>query len=410
MGEVATSGAGVSVALGGVTVLDLCESFWSQSAAAMLADFGARVIRIDDAAQSDRADDVARDAAFTSWNYQYDLANRNKLSLGLALGSETGRAMLAALAAKVDVVVTDWPRARLKECDLDYASLAAAREDIIYARGSGFGPKGPDADLPAIDELAAARTGMMPILPQPGQPPLYGAHGCMYSSVMLAYAVAVALFHRRRSGQGQEVDVSLFGGNMYGASLDLQAYLAIGGERMLEPVSRLDAGNPMSGVLYPASDGRWIALTMPDTDRWWPLLCEVTGLDPDDSRFDSHDKRCGAHRLELIEALEEAIGAETSSHWRGVFRDKQMSADVIEGYEYPAADQAAIDNRYILDLDDASIGRLRMLGFPLFMTDTPARLRRSAPCAGQHSDELLCELLGYSEHDIVGLRSQGVIL
>lgn len=400
----------MSAALANVTVLDLCGSFWSQIAAAMLADFGATVIRIDDAAGSGCARRDNLDSASASWNYRYDLANRNKHSLGLDLASEPGRTVLAALATKVDVVVTDWPRTRLKDYGLDYVSLAAAHDDIIYARGSGFGPKGSDADLPAIDELAAARTGMMPILPQPGQPPIYGAHGCMYTSVMLAYAVAVALFHRRRSGEGQEVDVSLLGGNMYGASLDLQAYLAIGGERMLEPVSRLDAGNPMSGVLYPASDGRWVALTMPDTDRWWPLLCEVTGLDPNDPRFDSHDKRCGAHRLELIEALEEVISRESSAHWRGVFSDKQMSADVIEGYEYPAADQAAIDNRYILDLDDASLGRLRMLGFPLFMTDTPARLRRGAPRAGQHSDEVLAELLGYSEHDIVGLRSQGVIL
>jgi len=397
--------------LAGVTVLDLCERFWAQTAVAMLGDFGARVVRVDDRPDpsSEGGCRRDRDADGCSWNYEYDFANRNKLSLAVDLSSTRGRKVIADLSSKVDVVVTDWPRARLEEFALDYASVSTRCDRIIYARASGFGPKGPDAELPAIDELAAARTGMMPILPQPGQPPLYGGHGCMYTSVMLAYAVAVALFHRRRSGQGQEVDVSLLGGNMYGASLDLQAYLAIGGERMLEPVSRLDAGNPMSGVLYPAKDGRWIALTMPDTDRWWPLLCEVTGLDVADARFDSHDKRCGAHRLELIEALEEAIGRQTSAHWRTVFSEKQMSADVIEGYEYPAGDSAAVDNRYIIDLDDASLGHLRMLGFPLFMSETPARLRRGAPRLGQNTDEVLAELLGYDEHDIIGMRREGVI-
>jgi formyl-CoA transferase len=231
----------------------------------------------------------------------------------------------------------------------------------------------------------------------------------MYTSVMLAFAVVVALFDRKRTGQGQAVDASLLAGNMYGASLDLQAWLAIGGDRLLAPVSRLDAGNPMSGVLYPTADGLWVALTMPETDRWWPQLAEVTGLDPADSRFDSHDKRCGEHRLALLAALDDAIRKHPASHWRDVFAARQMSADVIEDYDYPARDEAARYNRYVLDLEDASLGATPMLGFPLFMTDTPARLRRTAPRAGQHSAEILSEVLGYSEPEIVNLEQAGVV-
>jgi formyl-CoA transferase len=196
---------------------------------------------------------------------------------------------------------------------------------------------------------------------------------------------------------------------MYGASLDLQAWLAIGGDRLLAPVSRLDAGNPMSGVLYPTADGLWVALTMPDTDRWWPQLAEVTGLDAADPRFDTHDKRCGEHRLALIAALDDAIRRHSAAHWRSIFTARQMSADVIEAYEYPAGDEAARHNRYVLDLEDASFGTTRMLGFPLFMTDTPARLRRTAPRAGQHSAEILSEILGYAEPAIVSLEQAGVI-
>ena len=133
---------------------------------------------------------------------------------------------------------------------LDYASVAKLRGDIVYGRLSGFGPVGPDAELPAIDELAAARTGMMPILPQPGQPPVYTGSGAMHAAVMLAFGVVTALVHRVDSNEGQEVDVSLFGANMYGAALDIQAFLAIGkGDRLLNPISRLDVSNPMSGSL-----------------------------------------------------------------------------------------------------------------------------------------------------------------
>lgn len=390
-------------ALDDVRVLDLTNEFWGQAAAAMLGDFGADVIRIEPPGSERPA------PADTDWNYLDTFVGRNKRSVAVNLAAEAGRDVARKLAAKVDVVLTDRDLGELQDLGLDYASVSVARPDIIYARGSGFGAKGPDADLPAIDELAAARTGMMPILPQPGQPPLYGAHGQMYTSVFLLFGISIALFHRRRTGEGQQLDTSLLAGNMYGASLDLQAYLAIGGDRLLAPVSRLDAGNPMSGVLYPSADGLWIALTMPDTDRWWPMLAEVAGLDAADERFDTHDKRCGEHRLSLIAELDAAFKKHPADHWRTEFTSRQMSADVIEDYSYPADDDAARNNRYILDTEVPGVGNVRTLGFPLYMTDTPAELRRAAPEVGQDTNEVLRELAGFRDDEIASLRSRKVL-
>jgi crotonobetainyl-CoA:carnitine CoA-transferase CaiB-like acyl-CoA transferase len=297
----------------------------------------------------------------------------------------------------------------LDEEGWDYAALSGLQPGLVYGRASGFGPKGPDRDRPALDELAAARTGMMPILPQPGQPPVFAGAGQMYTSVMLAFGVVTALRHRQETGEGQEVDVSLFAGNMYGASLDLQAYLAIGGERLTQPVHRLDAGNPMSGTLYLAQDGLWVTLTMPDTDRWWPGLAEIVGLDPADPRFDSHEKRCEENRLELIRVLEEAFQRQPAAHWRKTFTERQLSADVIEEFSFPAGDEQARLNRYILELEHPSVGRVKTLGFPIYMSDSPARLSRTAPCLGQHSAEILHERLGYSEDRVCALEASGVI-
>ncbi|MEE8312096.1 MAG: CoA transferase [Candidatus Binatia bacterium] len=393
----------MNVALDDVRVLDLTNEFWGQAAAAMLGDFGADVIRIEQPG-SERPAPVDAD-----WNYLDTFVGRNKRSVAVDLRAEGGRDVARKLAAKVDVVLTDRDLGELQGLGLDYDSVSIARPDIIYARGSGFGAKGPDADLPANDELAAARTGMMPILPQPGQPPLYAAHGQMYTSVFLLFGISVALFHRRRTGEGQQIDTSLLAGNMYGASLDLQAYLAIGGDRMLAAVSRMDAGNPMSGVLYPSADGLWIALTMPDTDRWWPMLAEVAGLDPADARFDTHDKRCGEHRLSLIEELDAAFKKHPADHWRTEFTARQMSADVIEDYSYPADDDAARHNRYILDTEVPGAGNVSTLGFPLYMTDTPAELRRTAPEVGQDTDEVVRELAGLGDDEIASLRSRKVL-
>jgi crotonobetainyl-CoA:carnitine CoA-transferase CaiB-like acyl-CoA transferase len=394
----------MSVALDDVVVLDLTNTFSAAMTGAFLADFGAAVIRLEllPATDGQQADG--------KWNYEADLIHRNKQSVALNPDSDRGRELLTELLAKVDVIITDWLMADLQALGVDYASASDGRGDLVYARISGFGPQGPDKDLPAIDELAAARTGMMPIVQQPGQPPVYTGAGSMHASVLLAFGIMTALIHRQGSGEGQQVDTSLFAANMYGASLDLQAFLAIGhGDRLLHPISRLDVSNPMSGALYPSADGRWVTLTMPDTDRWWPLLAAALGIDENDERFNSHDKRCETNRLALIDLLEAGFQTQPGSHWREVFQQKQMSADVIEQFDYPANDPQVLANRYIMELDHPSFGAVKSLGFPIFMSDTPARLESLAPCSGQHTSKVLREMLGYSEDAIYQLTTQGVI-
>ena len=395
-------------ALDGIRVVDLTVEFWGSIGAALLGDFGAEVIRIDPLDDASAAGAEYEHEPGT-WNAHAALAQRNKQSLAVDLASPRGRALVQELVAKADVVITDCPRATLATWGLDYATLAARKPDLIYARGSGFGAKGPDADLPAIDELAAARTGMMPILPQPGQPPVFPGHGQMYTAVMLAFGILTALHHRAKTGEGQEVDTSLLAGNMYGASLDLQAYLAIGGERMLQPISRLDAGNPMSGTMYMSADGPWVTLTMPDTDRWWPTFAPLVELAVDDPRFDTHDKRCGANRLEMMQVLERAFRRKPSTHWRAMFQEHQLSADIIESYDFPAADAQVYRNRYFIEVDDPSAGTQTSLGFLIFMSETPARLDRAAPARGQHGAAILHDVLGLSEDEIVALRDGGTI-
>jgi crotonobetainyl-CoA:carnitine CoA-transferase CaiB-like acyl-CoA transferase len=392
----------MTTALDGVTVVELTTEFWSAVGSAVLADFGATVIRIE-------SPGATATASEGGWDPETELAQRNKRSVVVDTDDDAGREIIRELVSGALVFVTDWPRERLQACGLDYEGLCKHRPDIIYARGSGFGPLGPDRDLPAVDELAAARTGMMPILQQPGQPPVYAGVGQMYTAVMLALGISIALHHLRETGEGQEVDVSLLGGNMYGASLDVQAFLAMGGERFLQPVSRLDAGNPMSGVMYPSKDDRWVCLTMPDTDRWWPGLAKIVSLDVDDPRFDTHDKRCGENRLLMMEVLEGKFRERDADHWKRSLTENNLSADVIEDFDFPASDPQVLNNRYIVELDRPGVGKVKSLGFPIFMSDTPARLDRMAPCVGQHTEQVLHDLLGYSEDQIRELKASGTI-
>lgn len=395
-------------ALDGLRVVDLTVEFWGSIGAALLADFGARVIRVD-ALGGSTSVGPEDERAPGAWNARAELAQRNKESLAVDLASGDGRRLVRDLIAKADVVITDRSRAELATLGLDYAALGGDHPGLIYARASGFGSKGPDADLPAIDELSAARTGMMPILPQPGQPPVFPGHGQMYTAVMLAFGIMTALHHRAKTGEGQEVDTSLLAGNMYGASLDLQAYLAIGGERMLQPIARLDAGNPMSGTVYMSQDGPWVTLTMPDTERWWPIFAPLVDLAVDDPRFDSHEKRCGENRLEMMQVLEGAFRKKSAAHWRAMFQEHQLSADIIESYDFPVTDAQVYRNRYLVEIDDPSAGKQTTLGFPIFMSETPARLARRAPARGQHGAEVLHDVLGLSEDAITALRDAGTI-
>ncbi len=398
----------MSAALDDVVVLDLTDSYFAALSAAFLADFGAKVIRLEPIAGTNDS------PADSSWNYEADLIHRNKQSVAVDYSSQRGRELLLELVAKADVLVTDWLSSDLADLDLDYQAVSKNNPGLIFARISGFGPDGPDKDLPAIDELAAARTGMMPIIQQPGQPPVYTGAGKMHAAVMLGFGVVTALIHRQATGEGQEVDTSLFAANMYGASLDLQAFLAINEDdpqrdRLLNPISRLDVSNPISGSLYPSADGRWVTLTMPDTDRWWPLLAPAVGIDVNDERFDSHEKRCVTNRLALIQELEAGFQKHPGAHWRQLFSDQHMSADVIEQFDFPADDPQVKVNRYILELDHPSHGKVKTLGFPIYMSDSPARLESLAPCVGQHTEKVLHELLGYPEDAIYQLTAEGII-
>jgi crotonobetainyl-CoA:carnitine CoA-transferase CaiB-like acyl-CoA transferase len=162
--------------------------------------------------------------------------------------------------------------------------------------------------------------------------------------------------------------------------------------------------------MYPSQDGRWVTLTMPDTDRSWPGFSKLVGLDPDDPRFDSHERRCGENRLVMMEVLEEAMGRQPGSHWKTLFDENQISADVIETFSYPVNDEQVYRNRYILELDHASLGKIKSLGFPIYMSESPAHLDRTAPCRGQHSAMILREVLGYDQDRIADLEAQGVIV
>ena len=154
-----------------IVVVDLTREAWASGAAGMLGDFGARVVRIEDASRAPR--DPARDGlrADDPFDSEAELIHRNKESVVLDLAQDEGLDLLKTLIGCADVLMTDWRASELSASGLDPETLRLRWPRLIVAVGSGMGPLGPDADLPGLDELAAARSGVMPSLPEPDQPP-----------------------------------------------------------------------------------------------------------------------------------------------------------------------------------------------------------------------------------------------
>ncbi len=399
----------MSGALEDVVVVDLTTELWSSLAAAMLADFGARVVRVEDLSLEARDPDRDGLSSPEAFDAEAQLIHRNKESLALRLGEEEGRSLLRQLVSCADVFLTDADEERLSLLGLSESSLREERGELIYAVGSRLGPHGPASVLPPLDELAAARSGVMPSLPEPNQPPVNAGAGQMYTTVMLALGIVTALHHRHESGEGQRVDASLLGGHMYASTLTLDAYMAMREDRLGVPRTRFEAANPMSGISYPSLDGRWVTLTMPDTDRWWPAFSEIVGLAVDDERFDSHEKRCGEARLEMMHVLEAIFVTRPAAEWREFFDEKNLSADIIERYDYPAEDSNARNNRYVIDVEHPDHGTFRSLGFPIHLSETPGELHRLAPEVGQHSREILVGLLGYSSEEVQAMTGREIV-
>ena len=400
----------MSTALEGLIVIDLTREVWGALSAALLGDFGARVIRVEDLDRPRVDSDRDGQSPKGDFDALAELIHRNKESLGLALGGESARGALFELVAAADVLITDWSLGELAAIEMSQAEVEKKSPRLIYARGSGMGPCGPDALEPALDELAAARAGMMSSLPEPGQPPVYTATGPMYTTIMLALGIMTALHHREETGEAQAVDASLLGGNLYAATLTVDAYLAMRDDVLGEPRARFDAANPMSGIFYPASDGRWVTVTMPDTDRWWPTFAEVMGLEVDDPRFDTHEKRCGENRLEMMGVLEGLFGEKPSGHWKAQFDEHRLSADIIERYDYPAKHDQAAANRYVIDaLRQDGETSFQSLGFPIYLSGTPAQIRRAAPQPGQDSARILQDSLGWSAQRVADLEAEGQV-
>lgn len=407
----------MKTALEGVKVVDLTEWMYGSLGTRYLAEMGADVIKVEDLSGDPSRDLEAvrqrtqKALPTCKWNYYFDTNNRSKRGLAVDMNKQEGRNVLQRLVKSADVFATTYDDVKLKSLGLDYKSLSKANAKLIYAKASGWGKLGPDKDGPTLDVLTESRAGNMTRIGEPGEPPVYTGTGEPTTAIALAYAVIMALFHRLRTGEGQEVEASIFGGNIMFENYNLEVYLGTKAGTLARQMSRKDVGNPLFN-LYPTKD-KWVYMCMMQTDRWWPNLAKAMGK-PElakDPRFSSHAKITGESRSDVIQTLDKVLSTKPADVWFSdeVRKEIELIVTPVNSYADVYDDPQAMENQYIVDFDHPEHGRLRMVGHPGQFSQTPATIKSPAPKLGEHNHAILSEL-GYSEKEIEGLRSRRSVL
>jgi crotonobetainyl-CoA:carnitine CoA-transferase CaiB-like acyl-CoA transferase len=293
---------------------------------------------------------------------------------------------------------------------MDYETLSRINPRLVYGIASSFGPKGPDADSPSYDGLAQARSGIMTSIGEPDQSPLLNQGGLadQVGATTLAVGILAALIARERTGRGQVVESSLLGSMCWFQQLSIALLLNVEGE--IERQGRWEAGNPLWNY-YPCKDDSWIMLAMLEPDRYWADFCRAIGRDDlgTDERYADMVTRA-EHRVELIASLDETFRTRSRDEWMEILgRGGDFVFGAVNTYYDLPEDPQVKANRYVTDYDHPEHGAITIVNPPLHLSETPAGVRRPAPKLGQHTDEVLAEVGGYSSEEIAQLRAEEII-
>jgi crotonobetainyl-CoA:carnitine CoA-transferase CaiB-like acyl-CoA transferase len=399
----------------GVKVLELAAWTFVPAAGAVLADWGADVIKVEHPETGDPQRGLSVGAVGARGvggvSFIMEQPNRGKRSIGLDFASEDGRALLLQLAAECDVFVTNLLPGSLERARLTVADLRAANPKIIYARGTGYGVRGPEANMGGFDGASYfSRGGVAGMLHDPAAPwpPMQRpAFGDIVGGFAIASGIAAALYKREKTGEPSVVDVSLLGLAAWQISPDLVA-TGLLGEANLPRFTTDDMPNPLVNY-YRTSDDRYVQLMFLQADKLWPDACRLMDKPEwkDDPRFATGPARF-ENRVELISEMRKVFEQKTVAEWREILATAQGVWAVVQTPQEVLDDVQTVANGYLrpvttLDGDHT----YDLVANPVQFDETPPDLVR-APDAGQHTDELLLEL-GLDYDRIVELKVAGVI-
>jgi crotonobetainyl-CoA:carnitine CoA-transferase CaiB-like acyl-CoA transferase len=396
----------------GVRVVEVAQWVFVPVAGALLADWGADVVHVEPK-EGDPYRGLATQGIGSERggiNMSLALANRGKRSIALDIRHDEGKTVLHRLLESADVFLTNMRPGALARAGLGPEELTARYPRLVYARGNGYGVKGPDADQAGYDATAFwARGGMAHILTPPERDYPIGQRGALgdrNGALALAFGVAAALLKRSRTGVGSVVDVSLLATAMWTLSSDLLA--ALGGEEPKSSSGRGPLVNPLVGS-YRTKDDRHIQLVFLQPDRYWADFCRVIGRPDlvDDPRFSDHVAR-REHAAECIEELDREFAQRSFDEWKQLLATLDAPWAPVQSVAELLDDPQVEANGYVGDVLIDGEPAYRLPAVPVQFDGRPPPLRR-APEHGEDTESLLLEL-GYGWEQIAGLKEAGVVL
>ena len=389
--------------LHGITVLDLTRVLSGPYCSMMLADMGARVIKIEQPRKGD--DTRGWGPPFLEGESAYFLSiNRNKESVTLDFKQPEGRAVLDRLIAKADVLVENFRPGTLTKVNLDYPSLAPKYPRLIYCSISGFGQTGPRRGEAGYDAVMQGEGGLMSITGAAGGLPvrLGVAIADIVSGMFAAQGITLALFARERSGRGQAVDIAMLDSVV--ALLTYQAGICFA----------TNAAPPRLGNRHPtivpyetfaAADGDFVLAV--GNDDQWRRFCGVADLG-DDARFATNRQRVTNYD-ELRPILAARLRTRPRAAWIEALTTAGVPCGSVRDLQEVFADPQVAARDMITTLEHAKAGALKLLGTPLKLSDTPGAVRTPPPLLGEHTDAVLANDLGFTSEQVASLRAKGVV-
>ena len=394
------------LALDGIRVVDLSRVIAGPWCGALLADFGADVVKVEDTGGGDesRTWPPHKDGETAA----YLLFNRNKRGMTLDLKSPEGVEVVKALVARSDVLVENFRTGTMESFGLGYDVLAAINPRLIYCSVSAFGRTGPRKDSPGYEALMQAFSGIMSITGEPGGQPVRSAVSFLdlTTGILCALGVMAAVHQRERTGLGQRVD-----GSLLETAVGLLAYHAEGYLLAGVVPKALGSGHPSLSPYrnFQCRDGQWIFIAAAN-DRFWQKLTRALGVEElaKDPRFALNRDRV-AHRAELEAMLEELIGQQEREPLLKRLEEADVPATPVNTVDQVMNDPQTVERGIIQRVHHPKLGEIPVVGTPIRMSRMTPGVRRAAPLRGQHTDEVLAEC-GFSPERIQALRDKNVVL
>jgi crotonobetainyl-CoA:carnitine CoA-transferase CaiB-like acyl-CoA transferase len=394
----------------GIRVLEVAMYGFVPSAGAVLADWGADVIKVEHAVTGDPQRGLRQTGSYIvegNPNPNIEHANRGKRSIGLDIARPEGKEVLLDLARRSDVFLTNFLPSSRRRLGIDTDDIRAVNPEIIYARGSALGPRGTEADRGGYDMTAFWCRGTSAASLTPpnvegliSPPPAYGD---TISGTSLAGGIAAALLKRERTGEPSVVDVSLLGSGLWAMGHAIAVSLHLDRSWVASPQGAHSAHtNPLSG-LYRTADGRYLSFVMLQPGKFWADVCqhidrpELAG----DPRFATADQ-LAAHTEEAVKLLQEVIATRTLTEWAERFATLAGPWAPVQDTLQAGSDAQVRANEYI-----QSTGQLELVSSPVQFDVTAPRLAPAPEFAAQ-TEEILLEL-GRDWENIIALKEAGAV-